>query len=59
MLADTREKGREAVRELIDRVAGMLGGTLLVITLITVMVVGGDAFCTGLSARSRKARANR
>ena len=38
VLADTREKGgREAVRELIDRVAGMLGGTLLLLTLITVM----------------------
>ena len=38
VLADTRERGgREAVRELIDRVAGMLGGTLLLITLITVM----------------------
>ncbi|MDA9711670.1 murein biosynthesis integral membrane protein MurJ [Luminiphilus sp.] len=38
VLADTREKGgREAVRELIDRVAGMLGGTLLLVTLITVM----------------------
>jgi len=38
VLADTREKGgREAVRDLIDRVAGMLGGTLLLLTLITVM----------------------
>ena len=38
VLADTREKGgREAVRELIDRVAGMLCGTLLLLTLITVM----------------------
>ena len=38
VLADTREKGgREAVRELIDRVAGMLGGALLLVTLITVM----------------------
>ena len=38
VLADTREKGgREAVRELIDRVAGILGGTLLLLTLITVM----------------------
>ena len=38
VLADTRDKGgREAVRELVDRVAGMLGGTLLILTLIVVM----------------------
>ncbi len=34
VLADTREKGGlVAVRELIDRVAGVLGGTLLLLTL--------------------------
>ena len=37
VLADTREKGGlKAVRELVDRVAGVLGGTLLVITLLTI-----------------------
>ena len=38
VLADTREHGGQAaVRALVDRVAGVLGGTLLVLTLITVM----------------------
>ncbi|MDG2459497.1 MAG: murein biosynthesis integral membrane protein MurJ [Luminiphilus sp.] len=38
VLADTREKGgTAAVRELIDRVAGVLGSTLLGLTLVTVM----------------------
>ena len=38
VLADTREKGGQAaVRELVDRVAGVLGGVLLLLTLITVM----------------------
>ena len=38
VLADTREKGGlVAVRELIDRVAGVLGGTLLLLTLVTIM----------------------
>lgn len=38
VLADTREKGGQAaVRELVDRVAGVLGGVLLLVTLITVM----------------------
>ena len=38
VLADTRERGGQAaVRALVDRVAGVLGGTLLVLTLITVM----------------------
>ena len=37
VLADTREKGGlKAVRELVDRVAGVLGGTLLVLTLLTI-----------------------
>ena len=37
VLADTREKGGfAAVRELVDRVAGVLGGTLLLLTLVTV-----------------------
>ena len=37
VLADTREKGGfAAVRELVDRVAGVLGGTLLLLTLATV-----------------------
>ena len=38
VLADTREKGGlKAVRELVDRVAGVLGGTLLVLTLLTIL----------------------
>jgi putative peptidoglycan lipid II flippase len=38
VLADTREKGGDAaVRALVDRVAGALGGTLLGLTIITVM----------------------
>ncbi|MEL0306571.1 MAG: lipid II flippase MurJ, partial [Halieaceae bacterium] len=38
VLADTREKGGlAAVRELVDRVAGVLGGTLLLITLLTII----------------------
>ena len=38
VLADTREHGGQAaVRALVDRVAGVLGGTLLVLTLITMM----------------------
>ena len=38
VLADTREKGGyAAVRALVDRVAGVLGGTLLGLTIITVM----------------------
>ena len=38
VLADTREHGGQAaVRALVDRVAGVLGGMLLVLTLITVM----------------------
>jgi putative peptidoglycan lipid II flippase len=38
VLADTREKGGfAAVRELVDRVAGVLGGTLLLITLLTIL----------------------
>ena len=38
VLADTREHGGQAaVRALVDRVAGVLGGTVLVLTLITVM----------------------
>ena len=38
VLADTRERGGQAaVRALVDRVAGVLGGTVLVLTLITVM----------------------
>ena len=38
ILADTREHGGQAaVRALVDRVAGVLGGTLLLLTLITVM----------------------
>jgi len=38
VLADTREKGGfEAVRELVDRVAGVLGGTLLLLTVLTIM----------------------
>ena len=38
VLADTREHGGQAaVRALVDRVAGVLGGTLLLLTLITVM----------------------
>ncbi|MBL6699952.1 MAG: murein biosynthesis integral membrane protein MurJ [Luminiphilus sp.] len=37
VLADTREKGGlKAVRELVDRVAGVLGGTVLVLTLLTI-----------------------
>ena len=37
VLADTREKGGlKAVRELVDRVAGVLGGTLLLLTLLTI-----------------------
>jgi putative peptidoglycan lipid II flippase len=37
VLADTREKrGLKAVRELVDRVAGVLGGTLLLLTLLTI-----------------------
>jgi putative peptidoglycan lipid II flippase len=38
VLADTREKdGFAAVRELVDRVAGVLGGTLLLLTVLTIM----------------------
>ena len=38
VLADTREKGGfAAVRELVDRVAGVLGGTLLLLTVLTIM----------------------
>jgi len=38
VLADTREKGGlAAVSELVDRVAGVLGGTLLLLTLITIV----------------------
>ena len=38
VLADTREKGGvAAVRELVDRVAGVLGGTLLLLTLLTIL----------------------
>lgn len=38
VLADTREKGGLiAVRELVDRVAGVLGGTLLLLTLLTMV----------------------
>ena len=37
VLADTRERGVSAVRELVDRVAGVLGGVLLGLTLLTVM----------------------
>ena len=38
VLADTREKGGlVAVRELVDRVAGVLGGTLLLLTVVTVL----------------------
>ena len=38
VLADTREKGGyAAVRALVDRVAGALGGTLMGLTIITVM----------------------
>ena len=38
VLADTREKGGyAAVRALVDRVAGVLGGTLLGLTIITAM----------------------
>ena len=38
VLADTRERGGvSAVRELVDRVAGVLGGVLLGLTLLTVM----------------------
>ena len=38
VLADTWEKGGlTAVRELVDRVAGVLGGTLLLLTLITLL----------------------
>ena len=38
VLADTRQKGGlTAVRELVDRVAGVLGGTLLLLTLVTLL----------------------
>ena len=38
VLADTREKGGgAAVRALIDRVAGVLGGTLLLLTTLTIL----------------------
>jgi putative peptidoglycan lipid II flippase len=38
VLADTREKGGfAAVRELVDRVAGVLGGTLLLLTVLAIM----------------------
>ena len=38
VLADTREKGGfAAVRELVDRVAGVLGGTLLLLTVLTIV----------------------
>ena len=38
VLAQTREQGgNAAVRELVDRVAGMLGGILTVLTVVTVM----------------------
>jgi putative peptidoglycan lipid II flippase len=38
VLTDTREKGGlTAVRELVDRVAGVLGGTLLLLTVITLL----------------------
>ena len=37
VLSETREQGgREAVKALIDRVAGVLGGTLLLLTVITI-----------------------
>ena len=37
VLADYKEAGvQRAVKELVDRVAGVLGGTLLVLTLITI-----------------------
>ena len=40
VLADTREHGGQAaVRALVDRVAGVLGGTLLVLTFLTVMAL--------------------
>lgn len=38
VLADTREQGGQAaVRELVDRVAGALGGSLLLLTVLTIM----------------------
>ena len=39
VLAETREQGGlQAVKELIDRVAGVLGGTLLLLTALTIAV---------------------
>ena len=57
VLADTREKGGfEAVRELVDRVAGVLGGTLLLLTVLTIMAspVVATIFAPGIFCATRQ-----
>jgi len=52
VLSETRERGgREAVRHLADRVAGVLGGSLLALTLLTVALspVVAVVFAPGFS----------